>query len=262
MRQLKFIMKKLIVSIPFLFLLIGCSSKKQVVYLNNNYSTSQYNIPSYTVEPLDILKIEVHSSNYEAALPYNKLGSVANKNLNVNLQTLQLDGYVVDNNYEIIFPVLGSLSLKDKTVTEIEKEIVNLLIEGGHIADPIVSVRLINSKFTVLGEVKLPGTYEFIGERLSLLQAIGYAGDLTINGDRKEIKLIREKNGVRSIKILDLTNASSLDHPNYYIYPNDVIVVNPNFSRVKSSGFIGSPSSIASIASIILSFTLLIINNP
>ena len=146
------------------------------------------------------------------------------------------------------------------TILELEKKITKLLLDGGHLVSPTVSVRLLNGKFTVLGEVARPGTFTFLEKNLSLLQALGYAGDLTINGKRKNITLIREVNGIRSARKLDLTSKDILDNPSYYIRNNDVIIVNPSYSRIKSAGFIGSPQTIASIASLLLSITLLIIN--
>ncbi len=134
------------------------------------------------------------------------------------------------------------------------------MLDGGHLVSPMVSVRLLNGKFTVLGEVTNAGTYTFLDKNLTLLQAIGYAGDLTILGKRKNITLIREVDGIRYARKLDLTSKDILDNSSYYIRNNDVIIVNPNYNRIKSAGFIGSPQSIASISSILLSITLLIIN--
>ena len=118
----------------------------------------------------------------------------------------------------------------------------------------------INSKFTILGEVRNPGTFHYYDEELNILQALGYAGDLTIDGKRDDILLIRKsKDRYIHIKI-SLKDGKLLNSNNFYIRNNDVIIINPSFSKVKSAGFIGSPSSIASIASIILSASLLIIN--
>jgi polysaccharide export outer membrane protein len=90
---------------------------------------------------------------------------------------------------------------------------------------------------------------------------LGYAGDLTIDGKRKDVKLIREENGTREVYTIELTKAELLNSSTYFIKNNDVIIVNPSFSKVKSAGFIGSPASVASIASLLLSITLLITNN-
>ena len=244
-----------------LFLLSACSSKRNITYLNGvheyaNTDISKQKVP-YTIQADDVLRIEIHSMVPEAAIVYNRIPQ--NTNTSTNLNLLQLEGYLVSSDYSINFPVLGTLDVKGSTL-ELEKKITKLLLEGGHLVSPTVSVRLLNSKFTVLGEVSQAGTYTFLDRNLTLLQALGYAGDLTIDGERKDITLIREINGIRSARQLDITSKDILDNSAYYIRNNDVIIVNPNYNRIKSAGFIGSPQSIASISSILLSITLLIIN--
>lgn len=244
-----------------LFLLSACSSKRNITYLNgvNEYANtdiSKQKTP-YIIQADDVLRIEIHSMVPEAAIVYNRIPQNTNTPQNINL--LQLEGYLVSSDYSINFPVLGTLDVKGSTL-ELEKKITKLLLEGGHLVSPTVSVRLLNSKFTVLGEVSQAGTYTFLDRNLTLLQALGYAGDLTIDGERKDITLIREINGIRSAEQLDITSKDILDNSAYYIRNNDVIIVNPNYNRIKSAGFIGSPQSIASISSILLSITLLIIN--
>lgn len=244
-----------------LFLLSACSSKRNITYLNgvNEYANtdiSKQKTP-YTIQVDDVLRIDIRSMVPEAAIVYNRIPQ--NTNATTNLNLLQLEGYLVSSDYSINFPVLGTLDVKGSTL-ELEKKITKLLLEGGHLVSPTVSVRLLNSKFTVLGEVSKAGTYTFLDRNLTLLQALGYAGDLTIDGERKDITLIREINGIRSARQLDITSKDILDNSAYYIRNNDVIIVNPNYNRIKSAGFIGSPQSIASISSILLSITLLIIN--
>ena len=254
-------MKKLIFFIVVLFMLSACSTKRNITYLNGvheyaNTDISKQKIP-YTIQPDDVLRIDIRSMVPEAAIVYNRITQNINSITNLNL--LQLEGYLVSSDYAINFPVLGTLDVKGSTL-ELEQKINKLLLEGGHLVNPTVSVRLLNSKFTVLGEVNKAGTYTFLEKNLTLLQALGYAGDLTIDGKRKDITLIREINGMRYARKLDITSKDILDNSAYYIMNNDVIIVNPNYNRIKSAGFIGSPQSIASISSILLSATLLIIN--
>ena len=244
------------------FLMISsCTSKRDMTYLNevDSYSFTDINKQkiAYRIQADDILNIEIHSIIPEAAIIYNRMSE--NKGVVNNINLLQLEGYLVSSDYTINFPVLGMLKVEG-TILELEKKITKLLLDGGHLVSPTVSVRLLNGKFTVLGEVARPGTFTFLEKNLSLLQALGYAGDLTINGKRKNITLIREVNGIRSIRELDLTSKDVLDNSSYYIRNNDVIIVNPSYSRIKSAGFIGSPQTIASISSLLLSITLLIIN--
>ena len=235
----------------------SCSSKKQLIYLNDNkYSVTEVSYPIYTIQPQDILKIDVHSMSLEAATPYNKVAQSNIQSPNINI--LQLDGYLVSDKYTFLFPTLGIIDVKGMTTTDLENEIYYRLVDGGHLTNPIVSVRMLNARFSILGEVRSPGTYSFVGERLSIFQALGYAGDLTIDGKRTEIQLIRETNGQRIIHEINLNEVNTLDAPYFYVHSNDVIIVKPNFNKVKSAGFIGNPQSIASIASLFLSITLLL----
>ena len=254
-------MRKSIFIIVSFLMISSCTTKRNITYLNGvekyiNTDISNQKLP-YTIQEDDVLRIEIRSMVPEAAIVYNRISNQTNTSTNLNL--LQLEGYPVSSAYTINFPVLGILDVKGTTL-ELEKKITKLLLDGGHLVSPMVSVRLLNGKFTVLGEVTNAGTYTFLDKNLTLLQALGYAGDLTIEGKRKNITLIREVDGIRYARKLDLTSKDILDNSSYYIRNNDVIIVNPNYNRIKSAGFIGSPQSIASISSILLSITLLIIN--
>ena len=254
-------MQNFLVVIVVVFVLASCSTNSQLLYLkdtdSNNFNKVDYSNLRNNIEPGDILKIDVQTIFPEAALPYNI--PILNSNSS-NLQVLKLEGYFIDESMMINYPVLGELSVEDLSLDQLENKITQLLLEGGHLTNHIVKIKRLNSKFTVLGQVHNPGTFSNIDEKLNILQALGYAGDLTIEGKRKDITLIREKNGIRKIHKIDLTNSDFLSKAHYQIRNNDVIIVNPNYSKVKSAGFIGSSSSIASISSLLLSVTLLIIN--
>ncbi len=256
-------MKYLSLTILTAIILASCSTKSQLIYLkdSNKFVNQKINL-SYLENEIavgDILKIEVKSLVSEAVIPYNKIERI--QNLSQNLQLLQLEGYLVSNLNRINFPVLGSISTKGLNLHELENKITELLLNENHLINPTVNIRRLNSKFTVLGEVKNPGTFSYIDEKLNLFQALGYAGDLTIDGKRKDLTLIREVNGERKVFKIELTKSNLLNKSIYQIMNNDVIIVNPSFNKVKSAGFIGSPSSIASMASLLLSITLLITNN-
>jgi len=257
-------MKYLSLTILSLLIISSCSTKSQLVYLKNSdkqntFSQVDYSALKNTIEVGDILKIDVQTIVPEAAVPYNKVA--ANQTPSYNLDILKLEGYLVDDSKTINYPVLGKISVDGLSENDLESKITQLLLEGNHLTNPTVKVRRVNSKFTVLGEVRTPGTYSYYDNNLNLFQALGYAGDLTIDGKRKDVKLIREEDGVRKVYTIELTKADLLNSSNYYIRNNDVIIVNPSFSKVKSAGFIGSPASVASIASLLLSITLLITNN-
>ena len=225
-----------ILTIVILFLLCSCVSKKELLYLQDIQALNNSKVLSSknSLQENDILKIDVTSLEIDASLPYNKV-SVVNDFGN-SLQLLQLNGYLVSTNKTINFPVLGEISVAEKTSQDLEKYLKNLLEVGGHLINPRVTVRLLNSKVTILGEVRNPGTFTFTEKNISLLQALGLAGDLTIDGNRKNIIVIRESNGQRTTTNIDLTSASWLSSPYQNIQPNDVIIVNPNSKKVTSAG--------------------------
>ena len=250
---------KTLLSIVLLLILQSCVSKKQMLYLQDvdivNGQEVTYN--NHTLQVDDILKISVGALIPEAALPYNNItgGSVVANSIDI----LRLDGYLVSQRMTINFPVLGELSVKDKTTQDLENEIKKLLVDGGYLINPNVTVRLLNAKVTILGEVRNPGTFTFTENNISLLQALGLAGDLTINGSREDVMVLRYADGVQTTTRINLTSASFLKGPYQMVKPNDVIVVNPSSARISSAGYIGSIpillGVITSSLTIILLFT-------
>ena len=244
-----------------LLLLQSCVSKKKILYLQDIDSNPAYDVilNTTTLQPNDIIKIEVSALMPEAALPFNKISPTGLQQAN-SIEIMKLDGYLVAANKTINFPVLGELSVEGKSTADLEVDIKNRLETGGYLLNPSVTVRLLNAKFTILGEVKQPGTFTFTENNISVLQALGLAGDLTINGDRKDVILIREADGERSTTHLNLTQTAWLNGPYQNIQPNDVLVVNPNGAKVKSAAFFGNASSFVAIASLLIS-TAVLINN-
>jgi polysaccharide biosynthesis/export protein len=244
--------------ILFLFLFQSCVSKKQVLYMQdiNTIDVRKVTSSQYTFQENDILKIDVTSFEQKAAIPFNKVSSTGVVGNTISL--MQLSGYLVSENKTIIFPVLGEIHVAGKTILELEIYIRERLIKGGFLIKPNVTVRLLNSKFTILGEVNQPGTYTFTEKNISLLQAIGLAGDLTIDGNRQDLIIIRDIDGTRITSNIDLTSASFLNSSYQNIQPNDVLIINPNSKKVKSAGLLGNISTALSIASILLSTIILI----
>ena len=255
-------MKKTIIDYLKLFLLFcslqSCVSKKQVLYMQDLNATDVSKVFSSEnfFQENDILKIDVTSLEMKASLPYNK-GTSGNMMGN-SPELMQLNGYLVSKNKTINFPVLGEISVEGKTTKDLEDALKQRLESEGHLIKPNVSVRLLNAKITILGEVKTPGTYTFTENNITLLQALGLAGDLTIDGNRQDIILIRVADGKRITTKLDLTSASWLNSTYQNIQPNDVIIVNPNSKKIKSAGLVGNIATALSIASILLSSIILI----
>ena len=236
----------------------SCVSKKNVLYVQDYdaIDISKITTSQNTIQENDILKIDVTSLEMNASAPYNKV-SVSN-NFSNSIDLIQLNGYLVSTNKTISFPILGEISVAGKTTEALENDLQKRLELEGHLIDPNVTVRLLNAKVTVLGEVNVPGIYTFTEKNISFLQAIGLAGDLTIDGNRKDVVIIRETDGERITTKIDLTSASFLVGPYQNIQPNDVIIVNPNSKKVTSAGLIGNISTVLSIASIVLSSIILI----
>ena len=258
-KQLKIIlMKHILLLVTVLLILNSCATKKDILYLQdidtNGVGAIVYK--SSNVQPNDILKITVESFSFEAAVPYNKVVNQSAQSQSIEL--LLLNGYVVSLNNSINLPILGEISTKNKTTQELAEFISSKLVSGGHLSDARVDVRLLNAKITILGQVNKPGTFNYTEQNMTLLQALGYAGDLTINGERKDILLTREVDGVRIVTHIDLTSAAFMNSDYYFIRPNDLIVVNPNTPKIKESGFIGNIGTVLTIASLALSITILL----
>ena len=251
----------------FFFLLLisslffSCSFKNQLTYINNvkegNVSKVNFSIKNY-IEIGDVLKIDVKTIMPEVSAAYNDLNNSFNSQ---DANRLILDGYKVSKDSTINYPILGDLVVVGLTTNELSIKLRNMLISEGQLTNPHVRINKVNSKFTVLGEVRAPGTYFNYENQLNVFQALGFAGDLLISAKRKDIKLIRQENGLRKTYKFSLNDSQIFNKPYYYIKSNDVIIIQPNYSKIKSAGFIGSPASIASISSLVLSITLLLINN-
>jgi len=240
-----------------LLIMSSCASKEDIYYLQDAElnAVGGFVYQSSLIQPNDILKITVDSSEPLTSLPYNR-GTAAGASQNI--QVMQLEGYLVDSKNIINFPVLGPISTLNLTIQDLAEFIKKELIERGHLTDPNVIVRLLNAKVTILGEVKAPGTYNFTEQNITLMQALGYAGDLTINGKRDDILITREVNGVRQVTHINLTSAKFMKSPYYFVKPNDVIIVNPNEPKVKSAGFVGNVGTVATVISLVLSVTILL----
>jgi len=224
----------------------SCATKKSIHYFQDSetYEPQEISYQDPTIQPNDVLNIQVSALELEVAAPYNF--QVPNNGQNNNNQGSE--GYVVNSSYHINFPILGIINVKGLTTEQLEKKITAILIDDNHINDPAVRVRLMNAKFTVLGSVARPGTINYTDQNLNIVQAIGLAGDLSINGVREDILLIREIDKVRRVTHLDLTSMDLTSNPYYYIKPNDIIYVKQNGPEVKRAGYIPSLTALLGFA--------------
>jgi len=241
-----------------LLFLQSCSTKKQMLYLQDldNYSNSTLTYATTKIQPNDILKIDVSDLNPVVAAPFNiNLGS----NAQSSVEMMKLTGYLVNPQGNITMPILNEINVGGLTPTNVEIKIKDRLITEGYLVSPTVLVRVLNNKFTILGEVKSPGVIPFTEESISVLDAIGLAGDLTYSGIRKDVMLIREVDGKRLVYHIDLTTASWMSDPNYRIRQNDVIMVKPNKLKANSGGLIKDPLQVVSLVASLVAVVLLII---
>lgn len=243
--------------IILLILTTSCATKKKLLYFQDAdiYDSSSIHYTGNTIQTNDILSVSISALLPESAIPYNKQ---TNLGASQNTELLKLNGYLVDTQGNITLPILGIVKVSNKSISEVEQNLVSLLESGGHLINPTVNIRVLNAKVTILGEVNNPGTYSFTEQYITVPQALGYAGDLNINGKRNDILLIREANGIRNITHIDLTNTQWFNDDRYLIKPNDIIVVNPNQAKVKSAGIISNVGTFLSVFSVLLSTTILL----
>ena len=231
----------------------SCAAPKDIVYFQdsqNGQVITNVQPQSITLRPEDKISIIVNCPGIELMqqfnLPYitRYLGSTT---ANVGSGQTGLNGYVIDSNGYIDFPVVGSLKVAGLTRDEVAKLVKEELQSRDLVKDPVVTVDFMNLYVSLLGEVARPGRYAITQDRVTVLDAISMAGDLTINGRRQNIRLIREENGVQKTYMLDLCSVDELTKsPVYYIRQNDVIYVEPNDMRARQSTVNGNTLSSAS----------------
>ena len=247
-----------------LTLLVSCSAPKEVLYLQDITSLKEENIDKnyeVIIHKDDLLAILVNSKDPELAMPFNmpmvtyQIGSATSGGQQ------RLLGYLVDQNGDIDFPILGKLHVEGLTRMQVTELIKQKLISEDLIKDPIVTVQFLNFKVSVMGEVARPGTFDISGDRITLLEALSMAGDLTIYGRRDRVAVIREKDGKRRILYHDLRSSDIFQSPCSYLLLNDSVYVEPNKaktgqSRINSNNSVGvwlsAVSVLASITSLIV----------
>lgn len=261
-------LKRILFSFCLLFSLAGCSSYRNVPYLQNPQIVNNFNedLPLYDarIMPKDLLTITVNTTDPLVAAPFNLLvQSSLSTSITATTQPA-LQQYLVDNNGEINFPVLGRLNVGGLTKREAENMIRKKLKPYIINEEPIVTVRMVNYKISVLGEVNRPGAFTINNEKVNVLEALAMAGDMTIYGVRDDVKLIREQeDGKREIIKLNLTNAAIVTSPYYYLKQNDILYVKPNKMKAKNADigtttslWLTSTSILVSIASLIATILL------
>jgi polysaccharide export outer membrane protein len=219
---------------------ISCTSTKKSVYFYNVEDTTylqrnpEKEVP---IEANDILSIAISSLNAEASAIYNLPNNNNARSTTATGSSTEPGGYLVGSDGNIELPGgLGNIKTAGLTKTELRDYITNLLVSRKLLVDPEVEIRFLNFEVTVLGEVAKPTVITVPSEKISLLKALGLAGDLTIYGRRDNVLLIREENGKKRTRHIDLNSSDFFDSPFYYLKPNDVVYVQPNKAKVASAG--------------------------
>lgn len=243
----------------------SCSTQQKVAYFNGLTAESvgainaqfQTNHEARICQG-DMLSITVSGLDPLAVAPFNlPLVSYATPGSDQLYSAPTLQSYLVDVNGEITFPVVGKIKIVDLT----KSEAIALLGEKlkPYLKDPIITIQFMNYRITVLGEVQRPGQYVINNERVTILDALGMAGDMTIYGVRNNLLVIRENNGKIEVHRVNMNNDEVLKSPYYFLQQNDVIYVEPN--SVKSiasqnfSLYLSSLSTVATVTAVIYSIT-------
>jgi Periplasmic protein involved in polysaccharide export len=256
-------------------MLTGCDAYKNIAYVQNagkpvSYSDSiKFNSPDPLLKVGDLLVITVNATTPEAALPFNLPLVPGGENMNSysigsgsngisGSQSLQ--NYLIDTHGDILFPIIGKIHVSGMTKTDLVNSIKSRIYPYYIKEDPIITIRLVNYKISILGDVNSPGVKEIKNERINIFEAIALAGDLTIFGQRENVLLIRENvDGKRETIRLDLRDKKLIDSPYYYLQQNDVIYVQPNGPKARSS-FFGTAESISiSVVGTLISLTSLVV---
>lgn len=221
-------------------LLASCKSAKEVVYLQDANQTASEQITNYQdvkIKPDDLLSIMVSSKNPELSALFNlQLNQYQIGGTGVNTGQSRTIGYLVDKGGNIDFPILGRLMVAGMTRSELSTNIKKKLGDDGLLKDAVITVQFQNFKVSVLGEVNKPGQFSVETDRVSILNAIAMAGDMTIYGRRDSVMVIRENNGMRQVMYTNLLKKEALTSPTFYLQQNDVVYVKPNSIKAQQSG--------------------------
>jgi polysaccharide biosynthesis/export protein len=226
-------------SVACLLVMASCTTTNKVAYFQNAQDTTYKQMLGTVEAPLqsnDFVNIAINSSNAEASAIFNPMAGGDNKTANAAAKNNNYVGYLISSEGTIELPLLGKIKAAGMTKTQLKNYITGLITDKKLLLNPIVDVRHLNFEVTVLGEVGSPTVITVPSEKISLVKALGMAGDITIYGKRDNILLIREENGVRKTRHIDLSSSDFLNSEYYYLKPNDVIYVEPNKAKVAISG--------------------------
>lgn len=230
--------------LSYLFLLtcllffFACNSTKKVVYFNN-IQDSELPAGVENIEPLiqknDLLSISVSSLNPEATKIFNTPNVTDSEAPDFSGRATSVSGYLVNSEGYIQFPILGNIKAVGLTKRQLKDNLTKSLIDRKLLVDPIINIRYLNYRVTVLGEVAHPTVVNAPNEKITLLEALGLAGDLTIYAKRSNVLVIREVNNKKIIKRINLNSTELFSSQYYYLQPNDIVYVEPDKAKVATA---------------------------
>tara|TARA_B110000503_G_C7146056_1_gene413016 strand:- start:103 stop:876 length:774 start_codon:yes stop_codon:yes gene_type:complete len=236
--------------------LVSCTSSSKVIYLQNA-ATSNSNDERISYEPVlqsdDLLSIIVTAQNPESTIPFNLPQIQGNYQIENNQNSITT--YLIDNEGQIDFPVIGKVTLAGLPRREANKKLETLVSD--YIKNPVINLRILNFKISVLGEVNRPGSFVIQSERITLFEALAKASDLTIYGLRSNILIVRETDGVKKYQHVDITQSDFVNSPYYYLSQNDVVIVNPNKTKINAAAV--GPNTTVILSSVSLLITLAVL---
>lgn len=244
----------------FIFILLGfvlfhsCAHKKDLIYfqfdeIDQEKVTNNYQL---TFKPDDMVQIIISTKDIISAQPFN-LPVIAYSPTIINSQgNPKLQSYLIDVNGEIEFPVLGKLKLGGLTRVQ-AIEMLKSKLSPTYLTDPVINILITNFKVTVIGDINKPRLLSLDNERVSILDAIGMAGDLNISGNRKNVLVIREENNMKKKYTIDLTSNTCITSPVYYLQQNDIVYIEPNNAKVQDAAYTRTTGLFISLASVIIS---------
>lgn len=248
-------MKKRIILILILSIsLCSCVSKKSIVYFQNDQIDQDKVSNNFVTifKPDDLLQITISAEDLESVQPFNlpavNFSAVSGSVFGNPMQ----QNYLIDSEGFIDFPILGRLKLGGRTREEVLKMFKKRL-DPDYVKAPTINIFISNFKVTISGDVAKPGTYTIPNERVTIIEALGLAGDTNISAKRANVKVIREENGKKNIYTIDLKSNNLFTSPVYYLQQNDLVYVEPNYAKSQSAAFNQNTGLFVSIGSIIIS---------
>ncbi len=246
-------------------LFAGCNAQQRVLYLQDVENGAEIALPEnyqIKIKPLDQITVVVNNKDPELALPFNSSSSytaLSGKGYSATTTENSLQIFTVDNRGYITLPIIGEVKCEGLTRSELEQLIEKKIVESNYIADPQVNVRFANLYISILGEVARPGRYDIKRDKISILEALALAGDMTIFGNRENVAVIREIDGKTTVTKLDLRSSDIFTSPCFFLEQNDVVVVSPNKYKAATAEINQNRSFWISLASTGISLATLLL---